>query len=141
MIRHRMPNHIHLILKEEVEGGISRMMQRTLDGFTRYSNIKYKKSGHIFEGPFKAVHVEDNNQLLYLSTYIHKNPKELLKWQKQWEQYPWSSHQDFIGNNRWGLLLSRDIILKQFKNSKEYAKFVKTSVAKETFDDKLLIDF
>ena len=116
------------------------MMQRTLNGFARYTHTRYGKVGHVFEGPFKAVHIEDNNQFLYLSAYVHKNPKELKEWRKQWERYPWSSHQDFVGNNRWGELLSRDIILKQFKDSKEYAKFVKTSTAKETFDNELLID-
>lgn len=136
-----MPNHIHLILKESQEGGISKIMQRGLAGFTNYTNTKYKKSGHIFQGPFRAVHVTDNTQLLHLSSYVHKNLKELKGWQNQWEHYPWSSYQDFVGNNRWGPLLSRDIILSQFKNPEEYAQFVKTSTAKEILDNELLLDF
>ena len=110
-----MPNHIHLILREKKVGGISKMMQRSLDGFTRYTHVKYKKSGHIFEGPFKAIYIKDNTQLLYLSSYIHKNPKEISNWKKYWKQYPWSSYKDFVGENRWGNLLSRKVILKQFR--------------------------
>ena len=70
-----MPNHFHLLVREESEHGISNYLQRVQDGYTKYFNAKYKKSGHLFQGPFKAVHVKDNNQLLYLSSYIHKNPK------------------------------------------------------------------
>lgn len=135
-----MPNHIHLTLGETKKGGISKMMQRTLDGYTRYVHTKYKKSGHIFEGPFKAVHIKDNRQLLYLSTYIHKNPKELKGWRYKWEQYPWSSYQDYVGKNRWGRLLARDIILEQFKSPEQHVRFVKESIAKEALNDEIFLD-
>lgn len=136
-----MPNHIHLTVGEIKKGGISKMMQRALDGYTRYIHTKYKKSGHIFEGPFRAVHIKSNDQLLYLSTYIHKNPKGLKEWHHKWEQYPWSSHQDYAGKNRWGKLLASEIILDQFKSLKEYERFTKESVAKEKeIADYLLID-
>lgn len=138
-----MDNHIHLILGEIEEGGISKMMQKALDGYSRYTHLKYKKSGHVFEGPFKAVHIEDNEQLLYLSTYIHKNPKEIRDKGLRWEKYPWSSYQDYIGENRWGELLSRDIILEQFKDPGEYRQFTKESMAKEirgVLDDRLLVE-
>lgn len=134
-----MPNHIHLTVGEVEEGGISRLMQRALDGYTRYTHTKYGKSGYVFEGPFKAVHIKDNAQILYLSTYIHKNPKELKEWRPKWEEYPWSSYQDFVEKNRWDSLLAREIILEQFKNPKEYARFTKESIAKEILDDGLLI--
>jgi len=66
-----MPNHYHLIVKESKEGGISRYMQRILNSFTKYHNIKHEKIGHLFQGPFKAVRMEDNEQLLHLSAYVH----------------------------------------------------------------------
>jgi putative transposase len=125
-----MPNHFHLILKEEKEGGIAQYMQRVLNSYTKYYNTKYQKTGHLFQGPYKAVHIEDNRQILYLSAYIHRNPKELNSWMNKEEQYFYSSYQDFIGVNRWGKLLSFDIILGQFKNKKEYNTFVKTSSSK-----------
>jgi hypothetical protein len=67
---------------------------------------------------------------LYLSTYIHRNPREISKWFKKEDQYQWSSYQDFIGENRWGDLLLSDIVLGQFKDKKRYHNFVKTSPAK-----------
>ena len=125
-----MPNHFHLTLYEFKEGGISQYMQRVLCAYTKYFNIKYKKSGHLFQGPYKAVNIKNNNQLLYLSTYIHRNSRELPEWKNKEYMYPWSSYQDYIKNNRWGKLLKQDIILKQFFSKKEYDDFTKSSSAK-----------
>ena len=72
-----IPNHFHLIVHEKKENGISQYMQRILNAYTKYFNAKYKKTGHLFQGPFKAVHTESNEQLLHLSAYIHRNPERL----------------------------------------------------------------
>jgi len=125
-----IPNHFHLILKETQEHGIARYMQRVLNGYTKYYNTKYEVSGHLFQGPYKAVHVEDNDQLLYLSTYIHRNVMELQQWKNKWQKYEWSSYLDYIGENRWDKLLSTELILGQFKAASEYEEFVRTSTAK-----------
>ncbi|KKQ07556.1 MAG: Transposase [Parcubacteria group bacterium GW2011_GWB1_36_5] len=125
-----MPNHFHLIVKEVEENGIARYMQRVLNSYTKYYNTKYNKSGHLFQGPYKAVHIKNNNQLLYLSSYIHRNPREMKEWFNKEDIYPWSSYQDCVSKNRFEELLVLDIINGQFKNKKEYDEFVKTSPAK-----------
>lgn len=125
-----MPNHFHLLIKEVDEGGISAYMQRVLNAYSKYYNTKYEKSGHIFQGPYKAVHIENNDQLLHVSCYIHRNPREITKWFRREAQYQWSSYSDLIGENRWGKLLIPDILLGQFKNKGEYHEFVKSSPAK-----------
>lgn len=126
-----MPNHFHLLLKETQEKGTAVYMQRVLNAYTKYINAKRGISGHLFQGPFKAVRVENNEQLLYLSSYIHRNPRELKEWRGKESLFPWSSCQDYIDKNRWGKLLARDIILDQFKNIKEYRHFCETSPAKK----------
>lgn len=138
-----MPNHFHLLVGETERGGVSQYMQRILTAYSKYLNIRYEKSGHIFQGPFQIVHITTNEQLLYLSAYIHRNPHELKEWKNRERLYPWSSYQDYIKKNRWGGLLKTDIILDQFKKRKEYQEFVKTSGAKETnfIDDNLLLDY
>lgn len=130
-----MPNHFHLILREVEENGIARYMQRVLNSYTKYYNTKYEVSGHLFQGPYKAVHIEDNEQLIYLSTYIHRNPLELPRWASRWEEYEWSSYQDYISENRWGELLSMRLILEQFKSKDEYRNFTLTSSAKTSGTD------
>ena len=135
-----MPNHFHLIVREVKESGISQYMQRVQNAYTKYSNIKHKKFGHLFQGPFQVVRIEDNEQLLHLSAYIHRNPREIKQWKNKESNYPWSSFQDYIGKNRWGELLKHQIITEQFSDSKEYSKFVETSGTKLDFDEKIVLD-
>lgn len=125
-----MPNHFHLIVREIEEGGISRFMQRTLNSHAKYSNTKYNSSGHLFQGPFKVIHIKDDNQLLYLSAYVHRNIREVKEWKNKEHLYPFSSYQDFIKENRWGELLKPEIILDQFPNKEKYKLFVENSGAK-----------
>lgn len=135
-----MPNHFHLMVREKEEGGIGRYMQRVLNAYTKYINAKYGKSGHLFQGPYQAVHVDENKQLLYLSTYIHRNPRELKSWKNKENRYPWSSYPDYCGNNRWGELLSTDIVLDQFSSKENYHAFSKSSPAKEGVGKDLALD-
>lgn len=131
-----MPNHFHIIIKEFEEGAIAVYMQRILTAYAKYYNIKYEKSGHVFQGPYQAVHIENDRQLLYLSTYIHRNPREISRWFNKEDQYQWSSYQDFFEKNRWDRLLIPGIVLDQFKDKKEYHEFVRTSPAK-VFEEEL----
>lgn len=128
-----MGNHFHLLVRELVEGGIARYMQRIGDAYSKYFNAKYQATGHVFQGRYKAVHVHDNRQLMYLSAYIHRNPRELRGWKNKEHEYPWSSLTDYVTENRWGGLLAQEIILDQFEGTRgsNYADFVKTSTAKE----------
>ena len=129
-----MPNHFHLMLLEKTEGGISYCLQRIENAYTKYFNTKYKRFGYLLQGAFQSVHVETNEQALYLSAYIHKNPCELSKWRKKFHSYPWSSYQDYLETNRWDKLLKPNLILEQFDSSGEYKDFVETSGAKEIAD-------
>jgi len=135
-----MPNHFHLIVHEFKENGISQYMQRVLNAYTKYFNTKYKKSGHLFQGPFQVVHIENNEQLLHLSAYIHRNQREIKQWRNKEYQYPWSSYKDYVIGNRWGELLKQQIITKQFSNIQEYRNFVDTSGTKLKFNEKIFID-
>jgi putative transposase len=126
-----MSNHFHLILYETEENGISRYMQRVLNAYTKYFNTKYDRTGHLFQGPFGAVPVKTDEQILHLSAYIHLNPKAIRKYREQPEDYIWSSYGDFVGKNRWEKLLKPHIILDQFTDKDDYYNFVKNSIANE----------
>lgn len=92
-----MPNHFHLILRQIVENGISEFMRKTLNSYTRYFNTKNDRVGSIFQGKFKAVLVESDEQLLHLSRYLHLNAyvAELVK---SISEYPWSSYKQYLNN-------------------------------------------
>lgn len=128
-----MPNHFHLILREVKERGISKYMQRLQNAYTKYINIKYDRSGHLFQGAYKAVLVESNEQLLHLSSYIHRNPREIIEYKDKELKYFWSSYQDCAVSNRWGKFLTTLILTDQFSSKKgdTYENFVETSGTKE----------
>ena len=134
-----MPNHFHIIVEERADGGISKYMQRVLNAYSKYANKKYpeKHIGHVFQGPFQYVHQKRNEQLLYLSAYIHRNPRNMKEWKGKEPEYPWSSFHDFAVVNRWGNLCVSDIILGQFNDGMSYQMFVDTSSAKEEYNKTL----
>lgn len=68
-----LPNHFHLIVKQLEDGGISEFMRRVSTGYTSYFNEKYSRSGSLFQGVFKRVHVSSEEQLQYLFAYVNEN--------------------------------------------------------------------
>mgnify|MGYP001591135571 FL=1 len=68
-----LPNHFHLVLKQESEGGISRFMQKLGTSYTMYFNQKYKRSGSLFQGKFKANMIDGEFGLPVLSVYVNLN--------------------------------------------------------------------
>lgn len=126
-----MDNHFHICVKQITDGGISKYMQRISNSYTKYFNTRYDRRGHLFQGPYHLIPVKDNNQLLYLSAYIHKNPVALPGVRGREELYTWSSYPDYVSSNRWGDLLLQGVLLDQFENPGDYLSFVKDSSAKE----------
>ncbi len=121
-----MPNHIHLLLKQIKDGGISKFMQKFGTGFSRYFKEKHhqKMSGHFFQDKFRAVHIESDNQLRNVFVYIHTNPIALIepKWKEKGiinpdkaikfiENYKWSSYQDYLGIKNFSFVSERLLLL------------------------------
>lgn len=69
-----LPTHIHLILKQLKENGISIFVNRILNSYTRYFNIRHKRKGPLWEGRFKNILITTDEQLIHLTRYIHLNP-------------------------------------------------------------------
>ncbi len=118
-----MPNHIHLLLRQDDDELIDKFIHRLHTAYTMYFNKKYEKVGAVFQGRFKAKLIETDEYLLHVSRYIHINPIELLDAQAQGpalslelEKYPWSSYEVYL-NPRSKLLCNPTIILNYFSNS------------------------
>lgn len=95
-----MPNHFHLLVRQEVDGGISSFMKHLADSYTRYFNTKYERVGPLYQGAFQAVRIETDEQLIHLSRYIHLNPiVSFLVTEKDFLVYPWSSMQFYLTKN------------------------------------------
>ena len=85
-----MDNHYHLLLKTN-KPNISQSMQWLGTTYTRRYNIKHKRIGHLFQGRFKSFLIENDQYLLRLSCYIHRNPLR-AKIVNRLVDYPWSSY-------------------------------------------------
>ncbi|MDD3905875.1 MAG: transposase [Candidatus Omnitrophica bacterium] len=90
-----MPNHIHLLLRQNTDGGISNFMSMLLNSYTKYFNLKYKRQGPIWEKRFKDVLIENDEQLLHVTRYIHLNPVTAFLTD---DPYDWefSSYREYI---------------------------------------------
>jgi len=114
------PNHSHFLLKQLSENGISIFLHKLNMGYTKYFNYKYNRSGSLFEGTYKLIHINKDSYLIYLSGYINGNP-EIHKICKA-ENWLWSSYKDYLGL-RQGTLSNKNIILKDFKNITNYKNY------------------
>lgn len=74
-----MPNHFHLLLKQNQARSIDNLMSSLMTRYSMYFNKKNTRTGPLFQGVYKAVLVESEAQLLHLSRYIHRNPLSLAE--------------------------------------------------------------
>ncbi len=79
-----MDNHFHIIIRQRLEKGISKFMQKLSTAYTMYFNTKYERSGALFQGRFKARHVADDRYMQQLFAYVHLNPLGLID--KDWKK-------------------------------------------------------
>ncbi len=119
------PNHYHFILKQILDRGIERFMQKIGTSYTKYFNKKNNRSGSLFQGTFKSVHIDSNEYLLHLSAYINKN-NFIHKYSNN-ENWKYSSLNEYRNYYNAGQinLCNTSPVLSQFKNVGEYLEFLK----------------
>jgi putative transposase len=129
-----MPNHYHLLLRQDSDTPISELMQ---DVFNRYAKALNKwagRSGTLFEERFKAKHVDKEEYLMHLCRYIHLNPLKagLVRSVDEWE---FSDYLEWI-DKRPIRFADPDIIRVNFQTPEAYARFVLDHTASEEFSCK-----
>lgn len=87
-----MPNHFHLLLFQIELGSITKLLRSVCSAYTTYFNKKYERVGPLFQGKFKASYIFIDSYLVYITRYIHRNPKEYLSWE-------WSSLKYWLNNS------------------------------------------
>lgn len=112
-----MPNHFHLILQQISVEGVTKLLRRIATTYAMYFNRRYKRVGYLFQGPYKAVLVENDSYLLHLSRYIHLNPIELTLTRRNLVGYPYSSYPYYLGLKHAGWV-KPNLILAYFDRSK-----------------------
>jgi len=137
-----MPNHFHLYITANAkarllqDNAIPMFMQKVLTAYSKYFNAKYHRTGSLFEGKFKSVHIDKENQAKYLFSYIHLNPLKLIdpKWRENGiidekkainflKSYQWSSYFDYMtilrAENK---IINRGKFLNYFQTKKSFQK-------------------
>jgi hypothetical protein len=122
-----LPNHYHFLLTPLVDGGLEKFMQKLGNGYTKYFNEKHKRSGVLFQGKYKSVLIENNEQLLHTSAYINLNIKVHPKFGHRMSKLGLSSSWDEYLKNVRGIC-DRDLILGQYKNPQEYIKMCRETI-------------
>jgi putative transposase len=122
-----MPNHFHLLLQQKENDGISKFMQKLGTGYTMFFNEKYTRTGILFQGRFKAVHVESDKQLRYVMHYIHLNPLSLclqdngnVQKLRYLKEYKWSSFPDYSDGRSFPSVTHRNNMLEMFGGVRKY---------------------
>ncbi len=109
-----MPNHVHFVVREKTEGGISRFMQKVFTSYSMYFNKKYNRTGTLFESKFKSKHIDNESYFNWIFSYVNLNPLSIIE--PKWEEvgvisspnrvrdfmnsYKWSSFTDHVNEKR-----------------------------------------
>lgn len=116
-----MPKRFHILARQIEDKGITNFISRLCNSYARYFNTRYKRAGPLFQGSFKAIRVEDDEQLLHLSRHIHLNPLTgyLVK---NLRAYQFSSYPEYL--NLAAGFCQKEAVLDYFESSKHYETFV-----------------
>jgi len=114
-------NHFHFILEQASDRGIEKFMQRLGTGYTKYFNNKNKRTGALFQGKFKSIHISTNEYLLHLSAYVNLNYR-VHQLGSRTSKLTATSWDEYIGKTKNGFC-KKNIILEQYNSNKEYEEF------------------
>jgi putative transposase len=135
-----MPNHFHILVHEQTEGGISLFMQKLATAYTMYFNKRNDRKGSLFEGTFRAKHASDDDYLKYLFAYIHLNPigtiedgwkthhiKNKKKAEEFLASYPYSSYLDYARSTNErpeGVIINKLAFPEYFEKATDFKDYV-----------------
>ena len=136
-----MPNHYHLLLRQDGDIPVSEFVQQVFNSYSKAINVSQKRAGTLFEGKFKGIEIKDNDYLIHLCRYIHRNPIE-AKLVDDLEKWEYSNYLDWLGKRN-DKLIDREFISWYFKGDQAYRDFVldyKSTKEKDEEFEKYLLD-
>lgn len=137
-----MGNHYHLLVSEREEAGISAFMRKLNMGYAKYFNEKYKRSGVLWQGPYKKILIRRDAHFLYIPFYIHLNPLDYLS--KEWRsgrfknparaieylrEYRWCSLRDYMNFKNFPSILNTSLLKDALGSSDRQAKIIKEIIS------------
>lgn len=112
-----MPNHFHLLILNKESDGMELLMRSLTTAYSMYYNKKYRHSGHLFQGIYKASMIDSDAYLQHIARYVMRNPTE-------YRTYDYSSYQALA--HGWSVeWLNSKLLLETFEGTKkEYLDFI-----------------
>jgi putative transposase len=123
-----MDNHYHLLFRTN-RANLCRSMQWFGATYTKRFNLRHNRSGHLFQGRFKNMLVQNDAYLLQLSYYIHRNPLR-AGMVKRLADYKWSSYRAYAYAKSHQNWLNTNVILSQFINVKDQHQAYRENIQK-----------
>ena len=143
-----MPNHFHIYLTISPKAGVgekrsmnnvSLFMGKVSTAYAKYFNYKYKRTGGLFEGRFKFVHIKNDTQAKYLFSYIHLNCIKLV--QNDWKEVGITNKKqalEFLKKYKWSSYLDHKKQIRPENKILTLKSFPRYFNAMKDFDDEIL---
>lgn len=124
-----MGNHYHLLLSENIEGGLTQFIRKLNIGYAKYFNERYERNGTLFQGRTKKILIASDSHFLYILHYVHLNALDFFVDSKDWREghienteaalkhlnaYRWSSYLDYCGVHIIPSLITKELFIGVF---------------------------
>ncbi|OIP76844.1 MAG: hypothetical protein AUK16_02945 [Parcubacteria group bacterium CG2_30_44_11] len=126
-----MENHYHLLLSERVDSGLIKFLRKLNVGYANYFNKRYDRTGTLFQGRTKKIHINNDAYFLHILNYIHLNPLDFQESTAAWRQKTINdveSALEFLNQYRWSSYLD-------YNNTKNFPSILTTSLFQDVFDN------
>ncbi len=143
-----MPNHYHMLVSpvDDDMANISLFMKKLNMGYTKYFNERHGRSGYLWQGVYKKIHIEKDAHFMYIPYYIHLNPLDLCiaEWRSgtvkdtsraltYLQEYKWSSHRDYLGNKNFESVIRKSEIKDMLGSKKSYENEIRNIISNSNF--------
>ncbi len=133
-----MPNHYHLLLRQDPRGSISDFLKTSFNAFVQAINFLRKHSGTLFQGSAKGILVDSDDYAAQLVCYIHLNPV-MARLAKRPEDWEFSDYREWA-DLRKGRFFDPAYRGRYFRGSAEYRKLVEEYSEKKETIRRFLLD-
>lgn len=122
-----MSSHYHFLLKQIQERGIVIFISNFQNSYAKFYNLKNDRSGSLFQKPFKGKRIEDDEQFIHVSRYIHLNPvTSYLIEVEDLKEYLWTSFRYYYQGIK--TFVNTKVLMEKFKSIEKYYQFVADQV-------------
>ena len=133
-----MDNHYHLLVRTR-RANLKKAMQWFGTTYTQRFNRRHFRSGHLFQGRYKSIIIQNDAYLLQLSYYIHRNPLR-AGIVKRLAGYRWSSYNVYAYGRKVPKWLSTELILSQFAGAQDSHRSYREKVQKYASEEKRILE-